>query len=117
MKLAVENDLVRECIIDKTNVADYILFADAQSCALLKEYAISFLALHAKEILKSEHSKRLRESAELLSEIIVLTNEDDVDTMTVTDLRKELGECGLDVDGSKEMLVSRLSDSKRQRTE
>lgn len=117
MKLAVENDLVRECILDKTNVADYILFADAQSCALLKEYAISFLALHSKEILKSEHSKRLRESAELLAEIIVLTNEDDGDAMTVTDLRKELGECGLDVDGSKEMLLSRLSDSKRQRTE
>ena len=40
--------------------------------------------------------------------------------MSVDELRKALDENGLDVDGSKEMLVSRLDESnsnKRQRTE
>jgi hypothetical protein len=40
LKLAVETDLVRHRVLRKGNVADYILFADAISCALLKEYAI-----------------------------------------------------------------------------
>ena len=37
LKLAIEKVLVCERIINKANVADYILFADAQSCPLLKE--------------------------------------------------------------------------------
>jgi hypothetical protein len=40
LKLAVETDLVRHRVLRKGNVADYILFADAISCALLKEYGI-----------------------------------------------------------------------------
>jgi speckle-type POZ protein len=117
LKLAIETALVRQRVLDKKNVADYILFADAQSCALLKEYAVSFFLLHAKEILKSEHSKRLRESSELLSEIVMLTNDpDEEDFVTVTELRKELGKRKLDVDGSKEALMSRLKEAKKQKT-
>jgi hypothetical protein len=51
MKMAVENILVNECIIDAENVSEYILFSDAQSCPLLKEYAISYLTLNAQEVL------------------------------------------------------------------
>jgi hypothetical protein len=51
MKMAVEHILVNECIIDNAeNVSDYILFADAKSCPLLKEYAISFLTTYAQEV-------------------------------------------------------------------
>jgi speckle-type POZ protein len=119
LKMAVENALVRERVMTKKNVADYILFADAQSCALLKEYAISYLLLHSKHILKSEHSKCLRESGEVLSEIVMLMseNDDDEEAMSVLELRKELGKCELDVDGSKETLVLRLKEAKRQKTD
>jgi hypothetical protein len=48
--MAVENILVNECIMNEVNISDYILFADAQSCPLLKEYAISYLISHAQEI-------------------------------------------------------------------
>ena len=116
LKMAVENMLVQECIINKENVADYIVFADAQCCALLKEYAISYFALHAKEILKSEHSKNLRESSQLLSEIIIGMSEDR-DADTVTKLRKQLGKRNLDVDGTKDTLIARLEDAKKQRTD
>jgi hypothetical protein len=118
LKMAVENLLVQERIINKVNVSDYILFADAQSCALLKEYAISFLLLHSSEVLKSEHSKRLRESGEVLSEIVILlsgSGDDKEDPMTVNELRKELGKRKLDVDGSKEALVSRLNEARGRR--
>lgn len=118
LKLAVETAMVRERVLNKKNVADYILFADAQSCTLLKEYAVSFFLLHAKEILKSEHSKCLRESGEVLLEIMMLvTDPDEEDSLTVNELRKELGKRELDVDGSKEALDSRLNEAKRQKTE
>lgn len=118
LKLAVETALVCQRVLDKENVADYIIFADARSCALLKEYAVSFFLLHAREILKSEHSKRLRESGEVLSEIMMLvTDPDEEDSLTVNELRKELGKRKLDVDGSKKTLFLRLNEAKRQQTE
>ena len=119
LKMLVENVLVKERIITIENVAEYIVFADAQSCPLLKEYAISFFSVHCREVLKSESSKCLRESGELLSEIMLLMNPDNEDSedMDVNELRKELGKRKLDVDGSKDALISRLEEAKRQRTE
>ena len=119
LKMSVENVLVRERIITNENVVDYILFADAQSCALLKEYAISFFLMNHREILKSEHSKCLKDSGELMTEIMMLMNprNEDDETMTVNELRKELGKLELNVDGSKETLVSRLEEAKRQRSD
>jgi hypothetical protein len=44
--MGVENILVQECVMTQENASDYILlFADAQSCPLLKEYAVSFFLL------------------------------------------------------------------------
>eukprot|EP00956_Cyclotella_meneghiniana_P004753 scaffold5841_cov28-Cyclotella_meneghiniana.AAC.1 len=116
MKLDTENVLICERIMNRQNVSDWILFADAHSCPLLKEYAISYFLLDPTEILKSEHSKQLRESGEVLSEIMMLMADGD-GGITVTELRKELGKRGLDVDGSKETLAARLESAKRQRTE
>ena len=110
---------MHEHIVDKGNVADYIVFADAKSCALLKEYAISFFLLHAKEILNSDNSKALRESGELLIEImkIMADRDEDESEMTVNELREELKKRKLDIDGSKEALLSRYEEAKRQRNE
>eukprot|EP00956_Cyclotella_meneghiniana_P027448 scaffold61475_cov56-Cyclotella_meneghiniana.AAC.3 len=116
LKLDVENVLVSERIMNKQNVSDWILFADAQCCPLLKEYAISYFLLDPTEILKSEHSKCLQESGEVLSEIMMLMADGD-NGMTVTELRKELGKRDLEVDGSKETLAARLESAKRQKTE
>ena len=80
----------------------------------------------AKDIIKSESWEKLKESPKLLEELIVSmsSNPDDCfephGKMSVDELRKALDEKSLDVDGSKEMLVSRLDEStsnKRQRTE
>jgi len=115
MKLAVENVLVQECVVNRKNVAEYILFADAKSCPLLKEYAISYFLLHVPDIIHSEHSRQLRESSELLAELLILVTSKYGDSVTVTELRQELEKRGLDIDGSKQALVSRLKDAKRQR--
>eukprot|EP00956_Cyclotella_meneghiniana_P006245 scaffold8150_cov69-Cyclotella_meneghiniana.AAC.6 len=118
LKVAVEHVLVRERILTTENVCDYILFADAQSCALLKEYAISFFLLNAEDVLKSKYSKCLKESGELLAEILLMSRSNEgAETLTVNELRKELGKRKLDVDGSKDALVKRLEEAKRQRSE
>ena len=118
LKMIVENTLVKERIMTKQNVSDYILFADAQSCALLKEYAIAYFLQHHRDVLQSENSKELRKSAELLSEILMLTGGENQDNgaLNVDGLRKELKKRGLDVDGSKDALISRLDEAKRQRS-
>jgi hypothetical protein len=118
--MGVENMLVQECVMTQENASDYILlFADAQSCPLLKEYAVSFFLLHSQEVLKSKHSKQLRESGELLSEMLILVCNayDQEASVSVADLRKELGKRKLDADGSKEALVERLEQAKRQKRE
>eukprot|EP00956_Cyclotella_meneghiniana_P006247 scaffold8150_cov69-Cyclotella_meneghiniana.AAC.8 len=100
LKMTVEHLLVRE---------------HAQSCALLKEYAITFLRLNAKEVLGSDYSKCLKESCELLTEVLILfANSDNDEDTTVNELRKELGKMKLDVDGSKDALVKRLEEAKSQ---
>jgi hypothetical protein len=79
-----------------------------------------YFVLHHKEVHKSERSKILRESRELLSEIIILMGNggDRKDkSMSVAQLRNELGKRKLDVDGSKEALVLRLEEAKRHRTD
>jgi hypothetical protein len=101
-------------VITKKNVSEYIVFADSKCCPLLKEYALSYFVLHYKDVLKSEHSKMLCESAELLKEIIVLMGQSEDESMSVAELRKELGKLDLDVEGSKESLVSRLEEAKRE---
>ena len=108
LKIDIENVLICERIMNRENVSDWILFADAQCCTLLKEYAISYFLLDSSDILRSEHSKRLRESGEVLSEIMMLMADGD-EGMTVTELRKQLGKIDLDVDGSKETLAARLA--------
>lgn len=121
LKMQVEGVLVKERMMTIENVSDYILFADAQCCPLLKEYAVSFFSVHHREVLKSEHSDKLKESGKLLSEIILLMNignEDaNADSMSVNEMRKELKKRELDIDGSKEALIARLEEAKRQKTE
>jgi hypothetical protein len=129
LKMAVETALVRNCVVDMTNVASYLVFADAMTCPLLKEYAEQVFLLYAQEVLESESSKELQESPKLMSELLFLSSTASnpynnaskqnqqprllasglADTnCSVTQLREALDELGLDVDGSKEILIERL---------
>ena len=133
LKMVMECVVINNCIIDTKNVADYILFADAKNCPSLKEYAVSYFMARAQDIIDTPHAEKLEESAELMKELLVdVLKKSDfskpqdggmaVDTlrkMTVNELRKKLATIGLEVDGSKEVLTSRLEEfesNKRQRT-
>lgn len=139
LKLAVETALVELLVITVQNVMDYLLFADAKTCPLLKEYAVSFFVARASDLLTSTESKRkLRDAPELMEELMIAVTKDREmykerskvgkamvrdrnqvlfhrPAMRVGELRRRLDEGGLDVDGSKEILVSRLEGSNKRR--
>ena len=128
LKLAVETILVENLVLCKENVAEWIVFAESKTCPLIKEAAIAFFIARSKDLLHSESTREVfKDSPELMAELMEeMSNRMDTDTrfdgregsMSVIELRKKLGEEGLDLDGSKEILVTRLEESnKRQRTE
>jgi hypothetical protein len=97
------------------NAADVLLAADAQTCALLKEAAIDFLAAHHSKVKSTDGWLRLKESDILMEEIMETLaakssgrNGGTIDIMPVATLWRELDERRLDLDGSRDMLVRRL---------
>lgn len=118
LKIAVETVLVESLVITTGNVADWLIFADAKSCPLLKEYATMYFLSQSEDILKSESSAQLKESPQLLTELMMEMarangngDEDSPRNPSVTHIRRQLQINGLDADGSKEMLLSRWQEA------
>ena len=121
LKLAAEAELARDGIATE-NAAELILFADATNCALLKEVAMEYFVANAEAVMASTGYEQVAESPAILREMMTemvsgskkrssddtVVNEREYKRMRVATLRQELDTKGLDVDGSKEMLVSRL---------
>ena len=123
-KLLAEEDLVSSSSIGIDNVAELLLFADSANCALLKETATAFFLSNAKDVRNTEGYAKLRESPHVLEELLFKAaeandkrpasadlDERDPKRLCVSALRSELNDKGLDVDGSREMLVSRLEEA------
>jgi len=127
LKMAVESGMVRNLHINRYNVTEYLIFAESKTCSFLKEAAISYFVARATDLLNSKAWEKLGESPSLLAEIMKeMSKRVDTDTrfgeysnLSVNELRKRLADEELDIDGSKESLVSRLQESakKKQRTE
>ena len=66
LKIIVETALVKRHVMNIDNVADWILFADAKNCSLLKEHAKNYFLVMAKDVLKSKASEKLMESPKLI---------------------------------------------------
>ena len=120
LKLAVETTLVEALMLNGDNFSEWLLFADAKNCPLLKEQATNYL-----DLMNSECTLELRESPRLMEEMMVAMSSSGDDprfsntgvNMTVNELRKKLDKKGMDVDGSKEVLIGRYQESnKRQKT-
>ena len=66
----VESTLVSRCAIGVSNVADCILFAEANSCPLLKQHAIAYFVAQSNDSLRSDSLDELLESGSLMREIM-----------------------------------------------
>lgn len=127
LKLTAEIELAREGITTE-HAAELILFADATNCALLKEAAIDYFVANADEVMATEGYTQVTESPTVLAELVeamtsgkkkrpvenTTTAPGDFKRMRVASLRKRLDQNGLEVDGSKEMLVARLEAAGRE---
>lgn len=118
LKLEAEAALVENEELTIDNVMETFLFADSKDLALLKETAMNFIYKNANAMLESNSfngSKGL--DPIILKELLsVLATKDTQrcgshpDSMSVNTLRDKLLEKGLDIDGSREALVSRLQE-------
>jgi BTB/POZ domain len=116
LKQYLESVIV-EKFLDKDSAADMLLLGDSHTCAQLKEAAIKIFKNQADVVMNTEGWKRVKESSALLEELLSVlattpqsaaTNDDDPDGQCVAELRNQLLKRGLDVDGSREMLVKQL---------
>lgn len=119
LKLVAEAELATSGITVE-NASDLLLFADSKNCALLKETTVKFFLDNRDAVMKTKgYSNLLAKSSKLLDElmrelttpVVTVADETNIDRMRVTILRRKLDERGLDVDGTREMLVKRLKTS------
>jgi len=118
LKMHVESQIVKSLVVNVDNAAEWLVFADSHSCPLLKEAAINTFRSNPTKVMESCGWATLEESAALLSELMRATfrkrprgcdDENDPNNMDVSTLRSILEEKGLDVDGTKQMLIQRLN--------
>ena len=108
LKMYIEADLVGSNLLTVETAASYLLLADSNSFALLKEAALDFVCARSVEVMETEGWNEVKESSKLLAEILSqIKGRKSVDEDRVSALRKRLADAGEDVDGTKEMLVKR----------
>ena len=101
-------------------------YADSKNCALLKEAVLDFIVMYKAQIIEK---KLLSNTPVDLSNDILATmmrnenagkagggKDDGLGAMGISELRRKAFEKGLEVDGSREMLIAALESNKRQRT-
>lgn len=115
LKLEAEAFLVESTTLTVDNVMDHLLYADFRKCALLKEAAMDFIIKNKTAFMKAVSIKDA--PAGILADILgaVARGEksggDHLSTMRVSELRMKAHEKGLDLDGSREMLIAALEVS------
>mmetsp|Transcript_42471 Transcript_42471/g.76522 ORF Transcript_42471/g.76522 Transcript_42471/m.76522 type:complete len:516 (-) Transcript_42471:55-1602(-) len=118
LKLAAEAWHVAYYSFTVGNVVEELLYADAKNCPLLREAAIGFILKNAKEVIKSESFENVLMAKTTTKEIMLAmataeqgndsSDDGDESMMPINDLRMALYEKGLDINGSRELLTSRL---------
>lgn len=112
LAMFLEAEIVESGMLVVDNAAQMLLFADGNSCALLKEAAVDVMIGHPKEVTETGGWKLLKESNELLLEFLERQSgalaSDECNHVNVSGMRKRLAERKLDADGTKEMMLKRL---------
>jgi hypothetical protein len=120
LKLAAEACLVKTTAFSIDNLLDLLLYADSKNCALLKEAAMDFMLENKGEVRKKVSFKDA--PGDLISDFLAAlergerkdrTDGDswtDFSAMRISELRRKAHEKGLNVDGSREMLIAALEE-------
>jgi hypothetical protein len=124
LKLEAEASLVNNTAFDMENVKELLLYADSKNCALLKEASMDYMLENKDAVVKNIRFDDAPGS--LLSDLFAAiaraektkdgggsvdagnTNASCFMSMRISELRQMVHEKGLDVDGSREMLIASL---------
>jgi hypothetical protein len=125
LKLEAEARFVLLTTITLENAMELLHFADSKNCALLKEVVMDFILRSKIAIIENKILSGAREGVgnDILAAIAreeaksgaAGCDENIYSSMGISDLRRRVHEKGLDVDGSREMLISALQLSSRKR--
>jgi hypothetical protein len=126
LKLEMEELLVSSISLNVDNFIDYLTYAESKNCALLKETVMNFIIKNRIDIHASQKFANIPDDLkenlwnDVITAMAIKFRSDDgisgegdgkgraLDTMTIRELRQEAYEKGLDVDGSRETLISLL---------
>eukprot|EP00571_Detonula_confervacea_P009859 CAMPEP_0172301364 /NCGR_PEP_ID=MMETSP1058-20130122/3270_1 /TAXON_ID=83371 /ORGANISM="Detonula confervacea, Strain CCMP 353" /LENGTH=350 /DNA_ID=CAMNT_0013011447 /DNA_START=350 /DNA_END=1402 /DNA_ORIENTATION=+ len=124
LKVEAEAAYAKSTTITIENVVTNFYFADTKKCALLKEKVMEFLVENGQEVLNKLSFKDAPESATMFQDFmtaVAMGKSDDKDydgddpikfkTMSVNALRRKLSDKGLDIDGTREMMIAALEGS------
>ncbi len=118
LKLEAEACLVQTTAFGTENLLDLLLFADSKNCALLKEAAMDFILENKDEVLEKVSFDDA--PGGLVRDVLAALkrlekrhgtggdNGTDLSAMSISELRWKAHRNGLNVDGSREMLIAAL---------
>lgn len=117
LKIDAEAWYTSKTILTLENVLEHLLYADSKNCARLKEAAVDFIfnnRLHTSNMrLLASAPKDV--SIEMSASVARSKGGDDgFWSMSICHLRRKAHEKGLDVDGSRYMLISALLESEAE---
>ena len=124
LKLEAEVWYVHSTRITTDNVIDNLLYADAKNLALLKEAVMDYIVKNKKKVMKRVSFEAVpgdiyKDLLAAVSRVLEDSDEDDSDdeqneekddyaSMGIGALRRKLDERGIDIDGSRDMLIAAL---------
>jgi hypothetical protein len=118
LKLEAEVCYASSLSLTLENVLEHLSFAEAKNCAYLKEKAVDFIIRNTTEIIKRKTITTTSEGPSMSDILAAVARSQDekkaekeLCAMSINELRHRAHEKGLDVDGSREMLVSTLESS------
>jgi hypothetical protein len=124
LKLEAEACLVESTTFSLENVMEHLIYADSINCALLKETVMDYILKNKAEVLEKMVSFDDVPSTlmrDLLAAVARGEREEGgadgnnaelkFSTMRISELRRKAHEKGLEVDGSREMLIAALKET------
>lgn len=123
LKLEAEAYFVEGTIITGENVMDHLLYAESKNLALLKEASVDYIVANKADAFNKLNTNDLILPGSLIKYLLValIRNEKEDGTvggieselafMRISELRKKAYKNGLDVDGSREMLIVAIKES------
>ncbi|KAL9189145.1 hypothetical protein ACHAXT_011635 [Thalassiosira profunda] len=122
LKMELEAMIVQLGVVTTSNLVDFLLFADATSCAHLREHCMAFFHTRARDVLRTDAASRLKESGRLSLELLEthLTDPlyessigEEYESWSVEQLRRKLFKRGvLELDGSQRVLLEKWREHK-----